>query len=139
VLHDGEDVKLGGMTLTAHLTAGHTKGCTTWTTKVQDAGKSYNVVIICSIGANPGYILVNNPDYPEIAADYKRSFQTLRALPCDIYLGSHAAFYGMAEKYAKLEKAAKGDPNPFVDPEGYQAYINQMEKTLDEKVAAQRK
>jgi len=70
VIHDGEEVKLGGVTLVAHLTPGHTKGCTTWTLKAQDNGKTYNVVILGSIGVNPGYILVNNKDYPQIADDY---------------------------------------------------------------------
>src|SRR5262249_10854619 len=109
VLKDGDDVKLGGMTLVPHLTPGHTKGCTTWTTKVQDQGKSYDVVILCSVGVNPGYILVNNKDYPQIADDYMRSFKVLRSLPCDVFLGAHGSFYGLTEKYPKLGKG----PNPF--------------------------
>ena len=100
VIHDGEEVKLGGVTLVAHLTAGHTKGCTTWTLKAQEKGKTYNVVILGSIGVNPGYILVNNKDYPQIADDYVRGFKVLRALPCDVFLASHSRFYGMPEKYA---------------------------------------
>src|SRR5258708_27328881 len=75
VLHDGDEVKLGGMTLVAHLTPGHTKGCTTWTMKVQDGGKSYDVLILGSIGVNANYILVNNKDYPQIADDYVRGFK----------------------------------------------------------------
>ena len=86
VLHDGDEVKLGGSTLTAHLTAGHTKGCTTWSMKAAEAGKTYDVVIVCSVGWNPGYVLVNNKDYPQIADDYVRSFATLRKLPCDVFL-----------------------------------------------------
>jgi metallo-beta-lactamase class B len=78
VLHDGDEVKLGGSTLTAHLTAGHTKGCTTWSMKATEAGKNYDVAIVCSVGWNPGYVLVNNKDYPQIADDYVRSFATLR-------------------------------------------------------------
>ena len=78
ILKDGEQVTLGGTTLTAHLTAGHTPGCTTWTTKVEENGKSYNVLIVCSVGVNPGYVLVNNKDYPSIADDYARSFKVLR-------------------------------------------------------------
>src|SRR5579863_10254880 len=81
VLKDGEEVKLGGATLVAHLTPGHTKGCTTWTTKVQDEGKSYNVLILCSVGVNDGVILVNNKDYPQVADDYMRSFKVLESLP----------------------------------------------------------
>jgi metallo-beta-lactamase class B len=134
VIHDGEEVKLGGVTLVAHLTAGHTKGCTTWTLKAQDKGKPYNVVILGSIGVNPGYILVNNKDYPQIADDYVRGFKVLRALPCDVFLGSHSRFYGMPEKYAKLKE---GGPNPFIDPAGYRAHLDLQEKNFKEKLAEQ--
>jgi metallo-beta-lactamase class B len=127
ILKDGDEVKLGGATLVAHLTAGHTEGCTTWTMKVQDGGKTYDVVILGSIGVNPGFVLVNNKDYPQIADDYVRSFKVLRALPCDIFLGSHGAFYGMTAKYAKLEK---GGPNPFIDPAGYKAHLDMPEKNF---------
>jgi metallo-beta-lactamase class B len=115
VLHDGDTVTLSGTTLTAHLTPGHTRGCTTWTTKVQEDGKTYDVVIIGSIGVNPGYQLVNNKDVPQIADEYMRSFKVLRGLHCDIPLGSHPAMYNMQEKYARIGKG----PNPFVDPAGY--------------------
>src|SRR5579862_8644245 len=121
VLHDGEQVTLGGSTLVAHLTPGHTRGCTTWTMKVQEGGKTYNVVIICSVGVNPGTKLVNNPDVPQIAAEYTRGFETMRSLPCDVPLGSHTGMYNMKEKYAKLEK---GGPNPFIDPAGYKTEMD---------------
>jgi metallo-beta-lactamase class B len=134
VIHDGEEVKLGGVTLVAHLTPGHTKGCTTWTLKAQDKGKTYNVVILGSIGVNPGYILVNNKDYPQIADDYVRGFKVLRALPCDVFLGSHSRFYGMPEKYAKLKD---GGLNPFIDPAGYKAHLDLQEKNFHEKLAEQ--
>jgi len=134
VIHDGEEVKLGGVTLVAHLTPGHTKGCTTWTLKAQDKGKTYNVVILGSIGVNPGYILVNNKDYPQIADDYVRGFKVLRALPCDVFLGSHSRFYNMTEKYAKLKD---GGPNPFIDPAGYRAHLDLQEKNFKEKLAEQ--
>jgi len=134
VIHDGDEVKLGGVTLVAHLTPGHTKGCTTWTMKVQDGGKTYNVVILGSIGVNPGYILVNNKDYPQIADDYVRGFKTLRALPCDVFLASHGRFYGMAEKYARMKD---GGANPFIDPAGYQAHLDLQEKNFKAKLAEQ--
>jgi len=134
VIHDGEEVKLGGVTLVAHLTPGHTKGCTTWTLKAQDKGKTYNVVILGSIGVNPGYVLVNNKDYPQIADDYVRGFKVLRALPCDVFLGSHSRFYSMPEKYAKLKD---GGPNPFIDPAGYRAHLDLQEKNFKEKLAEQ--
>jgi len=126
VLKDGEEVKLGPNTLKAHLTAGHTKGCTTWTLQTQEAGKTYNVVIVCSVGWNPGYVLYNNKDYPSIADDYRKSFATLRALPCDIFLGPHGNFYNLEAKYPKL--AQPGAANPYIDPAGYKAYIDQKER-----------
>jgi len=136
VLHDGDEVKLGGTTLVAHLTPGHTKGCTTWTMKVEENGKSYNVVILGSIGVNPGYVLVNNKDYPQIADDYIRGFKVLRSLPCDIFLASHGSFYGMQEKYAKL---LKGGPNPFIDPAGYKAHLDSQEMNFHAKLEEQQK
>ncbi|HUI81764.1 MAG TPA: subclass B3 metallo-beta-lactamase [Bryobacteraceae bacterium] len=115
VLHDGDQVTLGGTTLVAHLTPGHTRGCTSWSMKMHDGGKSYDVVIIGSMGVNPGYKLVNNPEVPQIADEYQRGFKLLRSLPCDIPLGSHPAMFRLAEKYAKLGKG----PNPYIDPQGY--------------------
>jgi metallo-beta-lactamase class B len=134
VLHDGDEVKLGGTTLVAHLTPGHTKGCTTWTLKTQENGKSYNVVILGSIGVNPGYALVGNKDYPQVADDYVRGFKVLRSLPCDVFLGSHGRFYGMQEKYAKL---GNGGPNPFIDPAGYKAHLDLQEMNFKAKLAEQ--
>jgi len=89
VLHDGDEVRLGGVVLIAHLTPGHTKGCTTWTLKASEAGKSYNVVIVGSPNVNPGYKLVKNDSYPDIASDYERTFRVLKELPCDVFLGAH--------------------------------------------------
>jgi metallo-beta-lactamase class B len=134
VLKDGEQVTLGGTTLVAHLTAGHTPGCTTWTTKAEENGKSYNVLIVCSVGFNPGYVLVNNKDYPSIADDYVRSFKVLRALPVDVFLGAHGSFYGLEGKYAKLQQ---GGANPFIDPAGFKAYVDDKEKAFTTELAAQ--
>jgi metallo-beta-lactamase class B len=120
VLHDGDKVTLGGTTLVAHLTPGHTRGCTSWSLKVQEGGKSYDVVIIGSLGVNPGYKLVNNPDVPQIAEEYQGSFKLMRSLHCDVPLGSHPAMFRLAEKYAKLGKG----PNPYIDPQGYLAELD---------------
>jgi len=136
VLHDGDEVKLGGTTLIAHLTAGHTKGCTTWTMKAREGDKTYDVVILGSIGVNPGYILVGNKDYPQIADDYVRSFRVLRALPCDVFLASHGSFYGLADKYARLQQ---GGANPFIDPAGYKAHLDLQEKNFNAKFEEQKK
>ena len=118
VLHDGDQVTLGGTTLVAHLTPGHTHGDTTWSLKVQDSGKSYDVVIIGSMGFNgTAQQLLSNP---ALIAEYEQGFRVSRSLACDVPLGSHPAMYNLTEKYAKL---AKGGPNPFIDPEGYKTEI----------------
>jgi len=135
ILKDGEQVTLGGTTLTAHLTAGHTPGCTTWTTKVDENGKSYNVLIVCSVGVNPGTVLVNNKDYPSIADDYARSFKVLRTMPVDVFLGAHGSFYGLQAKYAKLQA---GGTNPFIDPAGFKTYLDDKEKAFNTELAAQK-
>jgi len=135
VLHDGEEVKLGASKLTAHLTPGHTPGCTTWSMKASEAGKSYDVVIVCSVGWNPGYVLVNNKDYPQIADDYVRSFAILRNLPCDVFLAAHGGFYNLAGKYTKL---GQDGPNPFLDHAGYLAYIDEKEKSFYTELARQK-
>jgi len=134
-LHDGDTVTLGDVVLTAHLTAGHTKGCTTWTLKVQNGGKSYDVVIVGSPNVNEGYKLVNNAAYPQIAGDYERMFQVLRSLHCDVFLGAHGAYYGMEAKYARLKEAGA---NPFIDPEGYKNYVNERDAAFRAELAKQR-
>jgi metallo-beta-lactamase class B len=128
VLEDGDKVTLGGVTLVARRTPGHTRGCTTWTWKVDDQGKSYDVVVIGSPNVNPGYRLVNNADYPEIADDFKTTFRVLKSLPCDVFLGAHGAYYGMIDKYERARKGAA--KNPFLDPEGYRAYVEAKEKAF---------
>ena len=135
ILHDGDEVKLGGTTLVAHLTAGHTPGCTSWTMKTTEGGKTYDVIVLGSIGWNPGYVLVNNKDYPMIADDYVKSFATLRALHVDVFLASHGIFYNLAEKYPKL---AEGKPNPFIDPAGFRAHIDEKEKSFQDELARQK-
>jgi len=127
VLHDGNEVQLGGTVLVAHLTPGHTKGTTTWTMKVADGGKTYNVVIIGSPNVNAGYKLVNNPLYPQIADDYEKMFRVLKSLPADVFLGAHGNYYGMEAKYARMKE---GGPNPFIDPEGYKSYVAEREQTF---------
>lgn len=134
VLHDGDKVTLGGMTLVAHLTPGHTKGCTTWTTEISDGGHVYHVVIVGSANVNPGYKLVGNPRYPQMAADYEKTFRVLRSLPCDLFLGAHGVYYGMDEK---LKLLRPGKQNPFIDPEGYRAFVNEHEQAFRAELTAQ--
>ena len=135
-LHDGQQVKLGNAILTAHKTAGHTKGCTTWTMPVTDKGKNYNVVIVGSPNVLSSYNLINDPKYPKMAADFTRQFKTLKSLPCDIFLGAHGGYYEMLEKSAKLSSSAA---NPFIDPEGYKAYIAERQQAFETELARQKK
>ena len=134
VLHDGDEVKLDGTVLVARLTPGHTKGCTTWTMTVQERGKTYNAVIVGSPNVNPGYKLVNNGAYPQIATDYERMFRVLKSLPCDIFLGAHGSYFDLEGKYAKL----KENTLAFVDPEGYRTYVDDRERAFHREFAKQR-
>jgi len=124
VLKDGDQVTLGEAVLTAHLTPGHTRGCTTWTMRAADGGRMYDVVIVGSPNVNSGYKLVDNQAYPEIAEDFARTFRVLKALRCDIFLGAHGSYYGMEAKYPRLKPGV----NPFVDPEGYRRFVQEKEK-----------
>ena len=124
VLHDGDTVELGGSKLVAHLTPGHTRGCTTWTMQVRDGARTLNAVIVGSPNVNGGYFLVGNKDYPGIADDYAKTFAVLKSLPCDLFLGAHGVYFGMLAKYEKLKAGAA---NPFIDPDGYKAYVAERE------------
>lgn len=134
VLHDGDTVSLGGTVLTAHLTAGHTKGTTTWTLDEPGDGRMLHVVIVGSPNVNPGYKLVANPAYPHIAADYEHQFAVLRKLPCDVFLGAHGGYFDLLTKYALWQK---GDYNAFIDPAGYQAYIADREQAFKTELSRQ--
>jgi metallo-beta-lactamase class B len=127
VLHDGSEVRLGGTVLVAHLTAGHTKGCTSWTLKVRDKGHVYNVVIVGSTSVLSEYNLIHNATYPQIAADYERTFRVLQSLPCDVFLGSHGSFFDLEGKYARLKS---GGPNPYIDPAGYKTFVAGQEQAF---------
>jgi metallo-beta-lactamase class B len=136
ILHDGDTVQLGGTVLTAHLTPGHTRGCTTWTMKVQDNGKPLDVVIVGSPNVNPGYKLLGKPSYPQIASDYEKTFRVMRSLHCDIFLGAHGSYYNMEEKYARMNSTGT---NVFIDPEGYKKYVEDREHAFRTELAKQRK
>ncbi len=124
VLHNGDKIELGDVTLIAHHTPGHTKGCTTWTLKVKEGEQTYDVVFTGSVSV-PGHKLVDNPNYPTIVADYEKSFRRLKELPCDIFLAQHGSFFNLKAKAARRAKGAR--INPFIDPLGYKNYINQAE------------
>lgn len=130
VLHDGDVVELGGSKLTARLTPGHTKGCTTWTMQVQEGGKTLNAVIIGSPNVNAGYQLVGNKEYPQIAQDYVKTFAVLKSLPCDLFLGAHGGYFGLKAKYERMKA---GGGNTLIDPEGYKAYVAEREATFEKE------
>lgn len=131
VLHDGSEVKFGGVTLTAHLTPGHTPGCTTWAMKVLQGVKLYDVLIVGSVGVNPGTNLVGNP---ALGALYQQSYTVLHSLRGDVPLGSHPAMFGMAEKYPRIAASAT---NPYLDPKGYQAEIALQEAAFNAELKRQ--
>jgi metallo-beta-lactamase class B len=135
VLHDGDTVSLGGTVLTAHLTPGHTKGCTTWTLKVKNGARMLDVVIVGSPNVNPGYVLVGNKKYPGIAQDFEKTFRVLKALPVDVFLGAHGDYYGLNAKYPKMQA---GGANPFIDPAGYKAYVDERETAFRTELARQK-
>ncbi len=134
ILKDNEEVSLGGVKLFARSTPGHTRGCTTWTWQVTDAGKKYDIVVIGSPNVNPGYQLVNNKAYPEIAEDFAKTFQVLKKLPCDIFLGAHGEYYGMLAKHERLKSATT---NPFLDSEGYRDYVTVKQQAFEKKLQEQ--
>jgi metallo-beta-lactamase class B len=136
IVRDLEEVTLGGVTLVAHMTPGHSIGCTTWSLRVSEGGKVYDVVVVGGTTINPGVELVRHPTYPGIADDYAKAFRVLRALKCDVFLGAHGGYYGMAEKYQKMKGGA--ETNPFIDPDGYRAFVDRAEKVYLEQLARER-
>jgi metallo-beta-lactamase class B len=123
-LRDGQTVSLGGWTLTAHITPGHTPGCTTWTFPVTVAGKVRQALDHCSSSVLPGYKLGKTETYPGQTADYEKSFAAWKKLPCEVFIASHGRFYGLHAKKAALD-AGKADA--FVDPTGCKAFIDRAE------------
>jgi metallo-beta-lactamase class B len=135
LLRDGEAVELGGVKLMPHFTPGHTKGATTFTLMVREGDRDYRVVLASSITA-PDYQLVDNPKYPGIIQDYTKTFATLRALPCDIFLAQHGSQFDLEGKMKR--RAQDSSRNPFVDPDGYRRLIDQAESALRAQIAQQK-
>jgi len=136
LVDDGDTVTLGGTTLTAHMLPGHTKGCLAWSMNLKEDGKTYFAFVECSLN---GQFLqyVGNKDYPNIVEDMRATYKKAREFPVEVFLSSHASFYNMAAKYEKLQKRGPGDPNPFVDPKGYQAHVDEYEKSFEAALARQ--
>jgi metallo-beta-lactamase class B len=137
VLHDGDEVRLGGAVLVAHKTPGHTRGCTTWTMRAPLNGRIRDVVIVGSWNVNPGYRLVDRPgqpaSYPGIAADFARSFVIWKGLPCDVFLGAHGDYFAMQ---AKLAQAGAGE-SVWIDPEGYRAAVAERQQAFEAELKRQ--
>jgi metallo-beta-lactamase class B len=132
IVRDYTRVVYGDIVLVARLTPGHTKGCTTWTMVAEEGGRKYDVVFPCSTTVLPGVTLLKNDAYPKIADDFAQSFRILKSLPCDVFLANHGSFFNLTEKAARLAKGER--PNPFVDPAGYRAYLDRMEKAYLERL-----
>jgi metallo-beta-lactamase class B len=131
-LKDQDTIELGGVTLTAHHHPGHTKGATSFTLTVREAGRDYRVGIINMGGINAGVTVSGMPNYPTIAEDYARTFAAQKALSVDVFLASHAAQFGMHEKYKPGDAY---EPNRFVDPQGYRAAVERLERRYLDQLA----
>ena len=140
VLHDGDEVRLGSAVLVAHKTAGHTRGCTTWTMKAKQGSKTLDVVIVGSWNVNPGFRLVDKPgqpaSYPGTADDYRHTFALLKKLPCDIFLGAHGAYFNMLDKLARAGSGQAGE-SAWIDPQGYQAAVAERETAFETELHKQ--
>lgn len=135
-LRDKDEVKLGDVTMVARITPGHTKGNTTWTMKVREGGKELDVVFVGSTTV-PGYKLVNNAQYPNIADDYAYTFALLKTLKCDVFLAPHGSVFNMNEKRLRQEKGEK--TNPFIDLQGYREFIERTEKAYHKQLEEETK
>ena len=143
ILHDGNTVSLDGITLTAHITAGHTRGCTTWTMQSHLPGEAArttrNIVIVGGTGFWSEYHFVATPDhavsYPGIVQDFQHTFAELRALPCDIFLGAHGGYFDLLEK---LKRYPKNGPRVFIDPDGYKQFVAQSQEKFEKELSKQR-
>ncbi|MBL9199824.1 MAG: subclass B3 metallo-beta-lactamase [Opitutaceae bacterium] len=136
IIADGERVTLGGVTLTAHLTPGHTRGATTWTMDVEDAGVKRHVAFFSSASINAGTRLLDNPRYPGFVRDFEGTFARLRALPCDIFFAPHGGQFAMTEKFSRLGRGET--TSPFVDPAGWKKLIAGAEKAFRDQLAVER-
>jgi metallo-beta-lactamase class B len=136
VLKDGDTVTLGGVTLTAHLTPGHTQGCTTWTMEAVEGGKKYQTAFVCSVTVNDGVHLVNNVRVPQIAEHYAQAFKVLHRIKADVFVAEHGSVFALEEKAEKARKAGLASrANPFVDPEGYQRFVDSSERAYLKQLA----
>jgi metallo-beta-lactamase class B len=134
-LKDGQEIRLGGIVLKTRFTPGHTKGATSWTTTATENGKKYNVVFASS-ATTLDYTFVNNAKYPQIADDFTRTYATFKAIKAEVFLAAHGQFFDLLGKAEKLRAGAT--PNPFIDPQGYRQFVNQITRRFEEKLKKER-
>ena len=135
IIDDGDKVTLGGTVLTAHEMPGHTRGCLAWSMDLKEGGNTYYAFIECSLN---GRFLQSLDNYEGIVEDFRATYKKARTFPVEVFLSSHASFYGLAEKHSRLKARGAGDPNPFVDPKGYLAHVDEFEKSFEEALARQK-
>jgi metallo-beta-lactamase class B len=135
IIDDGDTVSLGGTTLTAHEMHGHTRGCLAWSLNLREGGRTFYTFIECSLN---GRFLQSLDQYPGIVEDFRATYKKARTFPVEVFLSSHASFYGLPAKYEKLKTRGDGDPNPFVDPKGYLAHVEEFEKAFETALAQQK-
>jgi len=137
VIDDGDELRLGDTVLTAHATPGHTKGCTTWTMTAEENGVQYDVILFCGTNiANNALPLIGHPKYPEMASDFAATFEKLKTIPVDVYLGGHGYWFWVEDKLAR--RAAGAESNPFIDPEGWQRALAVFEQRYLDLLADER-
>jgi len=134
VIKDNDTVALGGVTLTAHLTPGHTQGCTTWTMDATENGKKYLVAFLCSVTVNDSVHLVGNTRVPDIATQYQRTFRVLRDLKADVFVAEHGSAFDLEAKAARVR--AGSTTNPFVDPDGYKRFVDESQRAFEKRLRA---
>jgi metallo-beta-lactamase class B len=132
IVDEGDKVTLGGVSLTAVLMPGHTRGCLAWTMDMTENGKTYKGFIECSLN---GQFLQSLDQYDGIIDDFRATYKKARTIPVEVFLSSHASFYGLPAKYEKLQARKPGDPNPFVDPQGYLAHVDEFERSFEAALA----
>jgi metallo-beta-lactamase class B len=138
-LKDGDTVSLGGTTITAHLTPGHTQGCTTFTTDVTENGRRYHVAFACSVTINDGVHLVGNTRVPEIADHYAQAFRVLHGLTPDVFVGEHPEVFDFDAKAQRAAEPVKGQGNPFIDRDGYRRFVQTSEEAYLTQLRAEQK
>ena len=132
IVVDGESLQLGSVSMTAYVTPGHTRGCTTWSTNTTENSHDYRVVFHC--GTRVVTQLVGNSSYPGIVTDYERTFHRLRAFPADVFLAEHPRFFNMA---VKVKRKRAGEPNPFIDPTELRRFVDRSEQEFKTALRAQ--